>query len=187
MIKHRIKQIRVSRGLTQEDLGRLINKSKSVISRIEAGGNLDLEIAQKIADQLNVSLAEVLGLDGDHDFTNDVTRYGPTPADTWAVKGRQYFIVETDSLDYAGYYRKTILEVEMSREAIDKVRPLDAVLAEYSAPGTRKKYLLLRQFMPPALLVTNCTKANARSIDIAKERDAKIVGVVVASRPAHLA
>jgi transcriptional regulator with XRE-family HTH domain len=186
MIKHRIKEIRVNRGLSQADLGKLVFRSKSQISRIEAGAPLDLDIAQKIANVLNVSLAELLGLDGSQDYSNDVTRYTPSQTDVWALKNRSYFVVETDALDYAGYKRGTIIEVNTSNEAVASLQPLDAVIVEFTVPGGRKKSLLFRQFMPPALLITNCTKANARSIDIAKERTARIVGVVTANRPSHI-
>lgn len=60
---HRLKELRMKRGYTQESLGKKINKSKSAISSYEKDVQLPpLEVAVDIATTLNVSLDTLVGL-----------------------------------------------------------------------------------------------------------------------------
>lgn len=83
MIPNQIRSLRKARGLTQESLAEAIGRTKSVVSRLEDGTTrLDLEIAQKVADALGVSLAEVLGIgvpaaaDPSLEYANEVELIG---------------------------------------------------------------------------------------------------------------
>lgn len=54
MLGQQIKQARKEEGLTQEELARMVNTTKSVISEIENGKrNIGFEMVEKIATALN--------------------------------------------------------------------------------------------------------------------------------------
>lgn len=65
-IGHRIKELRIKRGYTQDDLGRRINKSKSAISSYENDMQIPpLEVIADIASILNVSIDYLVGFEKD--------------------------------------------------------------------------------------------------------------------------
>jgi len=60
---HRLKQLREEKGLTQEELGKVINVSKPSISRYEAGTNEpNTETLKQLAIYFYVSLDYLMGL-----------------------------------------------------------------------------------------------------------------------------
>lgn len=59
----RLKELRLSRGLSQEGLAQLINTSQQTISRVEAGiTDLAAGVAVRAADYFQVSVEYILGL-----------------------------------------------------------------------------------------------------------------------------
>lgn len=184
MTKHRIKALRDAAGLSQEQLALAIGRTKSVISRIEAGiTGLDLDTAQKIADTLNVPLADVLGIGTPsaapaRGFSEDVTPFAGDTLDSVPLAPNEYrYTVNTSVVENAGIRAGDTVTVNDSAAAVAAVEPLDVVVVLYHHPAdTEKATHLLRQFVPPSLLITNA-RDNARSIDTARE-DAHIVGVV---------
>ena len=57
----RIKQIRISKGISQQDLAALFNMEKSNFSRLEAGGtNATIQTLYTIAQNLSIELKEIL-------------------------------------------------------------------------------------------------------------------------------
>lgn len=69
-LKDKIKSLRKSKGLTQSQLGKLINKSSQVISNWERGytSSINQDDIKKLANALSVSASDLLE---DIDFTND--------------------------------------------------------------------------------------------------------------------
>lgn len=62
----RIKTLRQQRGITQETLGRLINKSKSAVCSYETDAQIPpLDVIISIATALNVTLDQLVGFDKD--------------------------------------------------------------------------------------------------------------------------
>lgn len=58
----RLKSLRNDKGITQTDLGNIVNVGKSTISQYESGiSSPDYDILQKLADYFNVSLDYLLG------------------------------------------------------------------------------------------------------------------------------
>ena len=58
---NRIKSVRVSKGVSQQELAALCNFEKSNMSRIESGrSNITIFTLYKIASALNVSLKDLL-------------------------------------------------------------------------------------------------------------------------------
>lgn len=171
--------------MSQEQLALAIGRTKSVISRIEAGRtSLDLEIAQQIADTLNATLADVLGISTGgkplSGFAEDVTPYDAAGPQYPALPPNQFrYLVATAACENAGVKPGDIVVIDDSAAAVGTVQSLDIVVVAYHHPQTPNKAAhLLRQFVPPSLLITNSGHDNARSIDVARE-DASIMGVVV--------
>lgn len=68
----RIRQLRKSRSLNQDDLGKVLNLSRPQISNLERGRrNINLHQAKALADYFGVSL-ETLGLKTDEVEVNDL-------------------------------------------------------------------------------------------------------------------
>lgn len=195
----RIKQLREENDVTQEGLGKAVGRTKSAISRIEAGEtSLDLVLAKKIADYFEVSLAYVLDIDmGDAESArsgggfreSDVQPYTPYPGDPLAkmvTENRYLLDVKTDALTKHGIRRGDVILVDDSAGICKAPPDLAAVVVQYNQDPGRSEHTieLLRQFVPPSLLVTNAGEKNERPIDMTVE-DAHIVGVVVWSGRKH--
>lgn len=62
MIGKRLRDLRLNRGLTQQELGEAIGGDKQQISRIERGAMPTLEVVKKLAEYLEVSTDYLLDL-----------------------------------------------------------------------------------------------------------------------------
>lgn len=189
MVTHRIKHLRERSGLSQERLGLLIGRSKSVISRLEDGTTkLDLDIAQRIAEALDVSLADVVGITAGPRATQglheDATHYEAGDSDPLAaLKGpnRYLYRIETNVLEDAGLREGDIVVVDDSAAAVRDVRPLQSVLVSYAAPDDpERSLLLLRQFVPPRMLITNSARETRPALHLDSE-GVDIISVIVSS------
>jgi transcriptional regulator with XRE-family HTH domain len=61
---NRVRELRLSRGMTQEDLGKILNVQKSAVSKYEKGRvPLGEDVLSKIAAHFGVSTDYVLGAD----------------------------------------------------------------------------------------------------------------------------
>lgn len=197
MARNRIKALREERGMSQEQLGERVGRTKSTISRIEdETTSLDIDLARKIADALDCTVAAVLDiemsgverpLDGFRE--NEVARYTTTANDPFArlESSHRYLMdVRTHALAMHGILFGDIVLVDDSAEACRNPLPLATVVVQYNEnPGRSENTVeLLRQFVPPSLLITNAGEKNARPIDMSIE-DAHIVGVVTWSGRRH--
>lgn len=195
----RIKQLREERQVTQEGLGKAVGRTKSAVSRIETGEtSLDLLLAKRIAEFFDVSLAYVLDIEmGETDAANEVAGFGesdvqpytPYPGDPFAkMAGDNRYLLnaKTDALTSHGIRRGDVLLVDDSADLCAAPPGLSAVIVQYNEDPGRSEHTveLLRQFVPPSLLVTNAGEKNRRPIDMSIE-DAHIVGVVVWSGRKH--
>lgn len=182
MVPHRIEQLRKSKGWSQERLGAAIGRTKGVISRLETGETkLDIEVAQRIATALNVTLPEVLGIEiAVKGRAEDAVEIKPAAGSHLAAildEHRLLFRAETDALDLAGVPRGATLLVNEAATAVANPRPLQIVAVMYHPTGNGKALHLLRQFVPPRLLITNSSFGNERPIDMVIEH-ATVIGVV---------
>ena len=72
--------------------------------------------------------------------------------------------------------RELLEQKFISQEAVDAIKPLDCVLVQhYNAMAA---VTLLRQFVPPSLLITNSTDTNERPLALDRD-DIAIKGVIV--------
>lgn len=188
MVTHRIRELREARGLSQARLATAIGRTKSVISRIEDGTTrLDLDVATNIAKELGISLAEMLNIEQSDPgrvtgFSEDLSPFSP-PADDWRAPlqrdSRYLHTVESDVLDAMGIAKGDVVVVDISAEAVRGIQPLQvAQVRWHPVEDFARPLTLLRQFVPPRLLITNSQAANQRMIDLISD-DAHIVGVVV--------
>lgn len=200
MGQNRIRELRKARGMTLEELAEAVEMSASHISRLENGDReLMVPIAKKIAQALDSTASEVLGFGpspplainagfvartGFGQFTEEFAIYEPPDGDPMsAFKGpnRYLFKLSTDALEKAGYLPGDIVVVDDSQALCTNPPPLSAVRVRYHlADDFLNPKTLLRQFVPPRLLVTNRRGGNAAPIDM-DEDDAHIVGVIVHS------
>jgi SOS-response transcriptional repressor LexA len=109
--------------------------------------------------------------------------YNPGPSDPFSglQNANQYlFTVACDSLNRIGVNRGDVVLVDGSSDACKKIKPLAIVRAQYPPDANHfgKAVSLLRQFVPPSLLITNSSAKNEMPIDTETE-DAQIMGVVV--------
>lgn len=198
MAGYRIKQLREAAGLTQEQLGELVGRTKSTISRIEDGTtSLDLELAKKIAEALDTSLGSVLDIETPGVYRpaagfreSDVEPWSPPPNDPFArlVGDHEYFMLaKSGSLSRHGINEGDVLFVNDSAITCAAPPSLAPVIVQYNEDPGRSEHTieLLRQFVPPGLLITNAGERNERAIDMSVE-SAVIVGVVLWSRRRHV-
>ena len=192
MTGHRIIELRETREWTQEDLGTRIGRTKWQISRLESGKTrLDLDTARKLAGVFQVPLSELLSPEPAATasaprlaagFAEELVPYKPAPSDpmsAFLTPTRDLFRIDTDALDKIALTRGDIVVVDYSQAAVSAAPPLAAVRVRLHPPDDfMQPVTLLRQFVPPRLLITNSSVANQPSIDMDKE-DAHIVGVVI--------
>lgn len=182
MTSHRIRELRKSRGMTLDDLAEKVGRSRSAMSRIENGETgLNTEMAYAVARALGATVDEVLGLESVSDpMTDDGARYDPPPGDplsSFVGPTRFLFRAATDLLNLAGVHIGDVLAVDERPEACKHPKPLQIVLVQFHPQGNGHTVLLLRQFVPPRLVITNASAGNLRSIDLGADQ-ATVVGVV---------
>lgn len=187
-MQNRIRDLRKQKGLSQSELASRLGMGKWDVSRLETGATqLKLDVAQRVAEALGVTLAEVVGVANGASvtpgFSDDLVPYETSASDPFAglAGGNRYLLQATsDSLDLAGIGAGDVLVADGSAEACRKIAPLTAVRVQYHPDPNDPMHAvtLLRQYLPPRLLVTNSSKENAPAIDMAKE-DAQILAVIV--------
>lgn len=174
--------------MSQARLAEAIGRTKSVISRLEDGSTrLDLEVAASIAKVLDTTLAEVLDIETADPgrvagFAEDLSPFDP-PASDWRAglkrDTRYLHIVETDVLDAMGIGKGDVVVIDIGADAVRAIQALQVAQVRWHPEGDfMKPRTLLRQYVPPRLLITNSTTGNQRMIDLMAD-DAHIVGVVV--------
>lgn len=187
---NRIREIRKAQGLTQEELGERLNMDKWDVSRLERGKTqLKMETATQVAQALGVSLTEIMGVAvagvvavQPPGLSDELVVYVGGPGDPFMRLADEHTYplrVETDALDKIGIQRGDVVIVDGSAKAVEAVRPLEAVRVQFDPDPDDPAFAvsLLRQFVPPSLVITNSSVRNERSIDLAHE-DAQILGVV---------
>lgn len=185
--RNRIREIRKAKGLTIVQLSEKAGISHPYLVRIEGGQRrLSLALAERLAAVLEVTVGELVGFapgeawatplcqDAEHDegaSARDVEmrpRRNSNSVERWRVL--------SPALDRVGIAKGSFVFVDRSPEAIEKLQIGDRVLAVVDPDGKSPIYIL-RQFLPPSMLVSNSSQANDVGRDIEKG-DATIVGAV---------
>lgn len=177
---NRIRQLRQARKLTQEQLAEMCNTTQPQIKRLETGERKLTETWMRVlAKALGVRPADLLDTAAYADFDDDIepaTNGGADISGPLMTLGVAVYSVRTDSVELAGAPPGSRIVVDAR-----KINPLDisaGSLVAAVATHDGKESLILRQFLPPSLLVTNRSGGNiAISTDDASFK-IRIIGVV---------
>jgi transcriptional regulator with XRE-family HTH domain len=190
MRQNRIREYRMERGLTIDQLAELVGVSQPHMGRLERGErDLLVPVAEKIGQALNRTTVEILGFEPEDGglavvalaagLDDEARMYEHNPGDPLGglqTATRQLWTCETDALDNLRIFRSDVLIVETDGDVLRKIAPLDAVLVRWPQPDAGlKPVLLLRQFIPPRLLISNSSRANVVPLDL---DDTVIIGVI---------
>lgn len=196
MRPNRLKELRQSRGWSVRDLAEKAGISHSYIVRIESGERgLSVDMAEKLGNALDVAPSKVLGLEQDGSeqprhlgLRDEAEPYeiGPTSPITLRSTARENVVpyeVKSGALDALGYTPGDVVFVNISQSAVDNLAPGQCVLVQAYDGMTAKT--ILRQFIAPALLITNSRTENAIPLRIDAD-DVAIKGVVIGTfRPSR--
>jgi transcriptional regulator with XRE-family HTH domain len=167
---NRIKEIRESRGLSQEALAKEVETSQPQIRRLENGErSLTEKWMRKIAEALDVHPADLLTVTASAGFTQDIKPVEvPLGAINSQLKNFGLYPMEilTDAVERSGNPPSQAVLVDRRQEALDAVRSGDVVVAAvYHDELPQQPTLIVRQFLAPSLLTTNRNGSNI-SVDI---------------------
>lgn len=190
MSQHRIRELREARGWSQTKLGGFIGMDATGVSKLESGKKLlKADVMQKLSAAFGVDPSTILGLDAKAGpitgggFSDDLEPYEAGPGDPFAgLKHDTRYLcrVKCGSLSKIGIFKGDVVVVDGSDDAVKARAPLAAVHVQYHPDPENFAHAvtLLRQWVPPSLLITNSATQNAMPIDVDAD-DAQILGVVV--------
>lgn len=179
--------------MTLEALAAKLEMHHSHLSRIEKGERpLSIKQAEAIASALSDTAPNVMGFDAEHGsydpsapggFQEDFAPFEDEESPGWRLPplvGHEYrYKVTSDVLARIGILPGDVVYVDQDAKLCANPKPLQPVRVHWFEPdGDGTPHWLLRQFVPPHLLITNAEGGrNAPAIDMQAE-DAKIVGVI---------
>lgn len=186
----RIREFREAEGWTQAQLAAAVGMGTTDVSKLETGKKqLRATEMQKIAAALDVDVGTLLGNEAQitarpqSGFADDLVPYVAEPSDPFAglqSQNRHLYRATGNSLSKIGINHGDLLIVDVSAEAVKNIKPLAIVRVQHHPDPSRFGHAvsLLRQFVPPSLLITNSRERNELPLDIEAD-DAQIMGVVV--------
>lgn len=192
MRRIRLRETRKERGLSVRALADLAGVDHATVSRIETGDRgMSVEMAEKLANALQTTPAHLLGIDNGghsgataHGMSDDAEPYvaPDNPAESPITIRRaardtiEQFRIKTHALDALGYKPGDIVFVDIGQASVDGLEPGRCVVVQhYSDIAAATK---LRQFIAPALLITNSRRHNEVPLNIETD-DVAIKGVIV--------
>ena len=157
-VMNRIREIREAAGLTRAKLAEMAGTTENTIWRLEDNRiKLTHEWMTVLAEALQCTpadlIANVVMAEIDHDV-EEVAADAVTTA--IAARNLRVYKVIGRSVLHAGIKPGDLITVDESRAAIDQIKGLDVVLVAIG-PDRNK---VLRQFVPPGMLITNRGGAN---------------------------
>ncbi len=180
MADNRIKQLRLERGLSLQQLAEKIGVSESHLSRVEAGlRGLHLSKIEALANTLGLTVGEVL--------SNELMGYLPDLEPYTPPKGSAIEKALTSSTQKMFKVLTGVMsELEITRgdPIIADLKPLktlktgEVVVARLYPKGSKEGVLLLREYISPNLLITNSLEQNALPIHMLKLK-VEIIGCVL--------
>ena len=192
---NRIRELRNRKGMTAEELAARADISQPYLTRLESGKRgkrgLTEETARKIAAALDADVAEVLGIATGNSvaaastaFREDAAPYDAQDDELLRayVKKRPNvttFKIKTNALSRLDIHAGDVVFIDMSAEAVENVEPLKPVIAQHYRLNALKAVTIVRQFVPPSLLITNSHGKNEASLDLDNDPVA-IKGVIIA-------
>lgn len=198
MAQNRIRELRRARGLTVVSLAEAAGISHGYLTRIENWKRgLSVDLAEKLAMALETDAQDVLGLKrpGDQErqpsaplqeLAEDCEPYVAEPSDLPLPRMRQNvdpWRVTSNALDKLGIKEGDIVFVDVSMGAVEKLAALQTVVAQvyHQNPQILIATTVMRQFVPPSLLITNSSVKNEVPLDLDSEQVA-VKGVIIGSQ-----
>jgi transcriptional regulator with XRE-family HTH domain len=189
---NRVREFRKQRGLTIVQLAEKARLSHPYLVRIEGGQRgLSIPVAERLAQALEVPVNEILGLSASGSghangmsLSEDAEPYVPSADDRVEMKVKRGktvdpWLIKSNAVDLAGIAANTVVFVDISAEAVESIEALKCVIAQvYDQQDLTKARTVVRQFVPPSLLITNSSGDNDIPLDI-NRGEAYIKGVII--------
>lgn len=187
-MRNRIKELRDLRGWSLEELASrfAVPVTASTIHKLETD-------AMKLTTEWMVRLGQAFGIDpieiiddrGRPGLAEDVVpfvgRDGPAALAVVPPKpGHGRYLVTSDCLDEVGLLRGALVDVDESEAARAGIATGDIVIADVAVGPGDVMTTVMREFVEPALIVTNSRADNALPINTRTTRTI-LIGVVVGS------
>lgn len=140
---------------------------------------------------MDAQLTDVLGLPADKPIKNggglaeDAVPYVANDDSVIVLPQRRKpldpWLVRSNALDRVGILPGDVIEVDPSPETCENLKPLDKVIVQHmhADPNVLLAVTLLRQFVPPSLLVSNSSGKNDMPLDLERD-EVHVRGVIVA-------
>lgn len=184
---NRIREIREKRGLTQVELADLVGTTQPTIMRLETGKRkLTVDWMQKIAKALHVRPEDLVANAILAGFSEEAEAYVSAdqamPTAALSARGLAYFVVKSDTVELAGVPAGTVILIDMTEAAVRALKTGDIVVAQAYDMQAMRAQTIVRQFVPPSLLVTNRKGSNIAFNIEDPTYDVAIKGVRVVER-----
>lgn len=184
MITNRIRDLRKRARLTLQQIATAVGSTTTTIQRLEKGEvELVHPLLEPIARELGVAWPELIGVNTSPETAGlaesaqalDPAAGGPLDRSQIGPHDAA-FSVRDDSLSALGIAAGDIIVCDVSARAVRDVATGDIVVAQVYGPGLAEAVTIVRQFVAPALLVTNRRRGRQDVLNL-EEADAAIKGV----------
>lgn len=194
MTANRVRELRNKAHMTLEELAEKVGLHHSHVQRIETGKRkLSVPLAERFAKHLGVkSWEEIFSVRATHaastltatGFREDAEPYVERAGARLRLQPRKGenidpWTIKTNAVSRAGVRAGQVRFVDISIEAVENIKPLQCVIAQVYGGGPEGKTItIVRQFVPPSLLITNSDTVSEMPLDIDKG-EAYIKGVIL--------
>lgn len=189
---NRIREFRLAKGMTVDELAEKADLSQPYLTRLESGRRgkrgLTRATAEKLAHALDKTASEVMGISAANGaaiaaFAEDAEPYDAQHDELLRdfVKRRQNVVpyqITTNVLENIEIYAGDVVFLDLSAAAVENIEPLKPVIARIYGENTLTAVTVARQFVPPSLLITN-GRVNLPTLDLENDPVA-IKGVIIA-------
>ena len=121
-MKNRIKEIRISKKMTQEELADLVGVSQSTMVRIERGGAIKGGMEERFAKALGCTIQELFGFSEYQPVSvKEIPVIGSVEAGIW-TESQEFCATET--LDFpppSGYPPESVFALKVKGESMNKI------------------------------------------------------------------
>ena len=189
---NRIGKLRRDKGLTLQGLADRAGTTASTIRKLERGDmRLTVDWMQRIANGLD---CEVRDLIEERDMvvaglSDEGSPYIAEPGDPLAALAKADtmapYRISGGHLDNLGIMDGDVVIIDISAEATKKLEPLGIYIAQVYSSNSLDAVTVVRQFVPPALLITNSQSANLPSLELSTD-DVAIKGRIISHHRALL-
>ena len=182
MTENRIKEVRLSRHLTEEQLAELAETTQVQISRLENGRRrLTVEWLMRLSKALECAPEDLLGAITLASFNEEATPYNLTDeeaAKALEIQQQVLYLPNSNALENIDRSAGAAILFNQSQQAIQSVETGDIVLVELiSKEDPDDRAIVVRQFIAPDLFSTNKRGRNTSFHRDEEKFEAVIVGI----------